>query len=276
MNPKPKELTFSEQLVGPGVFQVRMNVDGKDVDVKRIDENRKGDNGLSEIDSRKIFVGGLPDTCDGPTLREYFVKFDPQVQEARVQTDPVSGRSRCFGYVTFSDKNVVQQVIQMRDQHYIGTKWIDVKAIEPKGAAGGKGKGGKGFGKGGKGGGKQKGGKNYNQFGGKQQGYGQPQYGAPQQGYGAPPAQNYGAPAYQQQAYGQPPPAYQQPAYGQPPAYGAPPGGYQQPPMQQPYQGSPGQYQQPGAAPPAQGYAPQYAAAPPQGQYYDQSRPAPY
>ncbi|CAD7937303.1 unnamed protein product [Amoebophrya sp. A25] len=126
-----------DNLVGPGVFQVRLNVDGKDCDIKRIDEQRGNDAGKNEVEERKVFVGGLPDTCDGPTLRNYFAQFDASVQEARVMTDPTTGKSRCFGYVTFSDKSCVALVLSKKAEHYINEKWIDVKECQTKGGKGG-------------------------------------------------------------------------------------------------------------------------------------------
>ena len=43
---------------------------------------------------RKVFVGGLPDTRTSYKLKEYFQGIDPNVQEARVMTDPVNEKSR--------------------------------------------------------------------------------------------------------------------------------------------------------------------------------------
>ena len=40
----------------------------------------------------KIFVGGLPESCDGTMLKAYFATaVDPNVLEARVMTDPRNG-----------------------------------------------------------------------------------------------------------------------------------------------------------------------------------------
>lgn len=246
-----------DQVIGPGCFSVRMSVDGKEADVKRIDEERGSTDGRAEIESRKCFVGGLPETIDGPALKAYFEQaVDPQVQEARVMTDPKTMKSRCFGYVTFSTREMMERACQMAQSHYIGGKWIDVKASNsgkkgaaakagkkgaaaPYGAPGGKGGYPNGYGQPPKGG-------NYGQP------YGQPAYGKGAPAYGAPPAApgGYGhPPAYGQTAYGQPAYNYQQPAYA----------GYQQP--------APAAYQQPAYAyqqpPPAQGYSyPPPAAAP--------------
>ena len=60
----------------------------------------------SEIDcwvSRKIFIGGLSYGTDDEKLRKYFSAFGT-VQDAVVMKDPVSRRSRGFGFITYIGK----------------------------------------------------------------------------------------------------------------------------------------------------------------------------
>merc|ERR1719183_2700738 len=101
----------------------------------------------NEEEERKIFVGGLPATVTHETLKGYFSKFDPNLVDAEVkmQMNAEKGQevSRGFGFVTFSHKDIVTQVLAAKDQHYIDGKWVDVKV---SGKNGGKGKGGKGQG----------------------------------------------------------------------------------------------------------------------------------
>lgn len=164
-------------------------IDNKNVEVKRIDE-RSSQEGKQELESRKIFVGGLPDDVTSESLKAYFLTaLDPDVKEARVMVHQ-DGSSRCFGYVTLSSKEMVDKALAMREQHFINNKWIDVKASvlggtkNQQGGKGGKsGKGGK-AGKGGGGGAGQWGGA-AGQWGAA--GYGGGAYGAAaaQFGYGA-------------------------------------------------------------------------------------------
>lgn len=119
-------------------------IDGKHVEVKRHDETKsaaKG-GGFSSKSSRgepqreespKIFVGGLPELCDDTMLRNYFVKIDPSILEARVMTDPRSGRSRRFGYVTFSAGHFARKALNNRANHYIDNQWVEVKECVPMG-----------------------------------------------------------------------------------------------------------------------------------------------
>merc|ERR1712039_556733 len=66
-------------------------------------------------------------------------------------TNPQTGEPRGFGFVTFDSEESVQKVMDMKADHMINDKWIEVKRATPKGED--KGKGGSGGGKGGKGGG---------------------------------------------------------------------------------------------------------------------------
>lgn len=126
------------------VAQRRVMIDEKSVEVKPIEEQGKGGFGGGEVeDPRKCFVGGLPVSCDGAKLQEYFSQYDPAIQEAKVLMDP-TGRSRCFGYITFSDAEAAQRAIAAKDNHFIDGKWIDLKVCTTKGKGKGKGMKGKG------------------------------------------------------------------------------------------------------------------------------------
>ena len=51
----------------------------------------------------KVFVGGLPWGVDSVRLKHVFSEFGP-IEEATVVHDKVTGKSRGFGFVTFSDE----------------------------------------------------------------------------------------------------------------------------------------------------------------------------
>jgi hypothetical protein len=104
----------------------------------------------------KIFVGGLPISCDDNKLREYFSKYGVIV-DAVVMIDRDLQRHRGFGYVLFQDPSAVDGAVADHDKHQIDGKWVDVKrcVVQENTAAGG-GPGGpqsgpmrKGWGKGG-------------------------------------------------------------------------------------------------------------------------------
>jgi hypothetical protein len=74
----------------------------------------------------KIFVGGLPISCDDNKLREYFSKYGVIV-DAVVMIDRDLQRHRGFGYVLFQDPSAVDAAVAEHDSHQIDGKWVDVK-----------------------------------------------------------------------------------------------------------------------------------------------------
>jgi hypothetical protein len=189
----------------------------------------------------KIFVGGLPISCDDNKLREYFSKYGVIV-DAVVMIDRDLQRHRGFGYVLFQDAGAVDAAVSEHDQHQIDGKWVDVKrcVVQENAAAGGawpqSGPMRKGFGKamapmpgvsatmpgyfqrpatGGYGG------ADYGTYGARPMHMAQPQgaYGAQPSPYAAQP-QGYGA---QPQGYGAQPSAY---GYGAVPGYSTGYAGY--------------------------------------------------
>ena len=61
--------------------------------------------------SNKIFVGGLSWNTDSDALRETCESYG-EVQDARVITDRDTGRSRGFGFVTFSSGEEATKAIE--------------------------------------------------------------------------------------------------------------------------------------------------------------------
>ena len=74
----------------------------------------------------KIFVGGLPISCDDAKLREYFSKYGVIV-DAVVMIDRELHRHRGFGYVLFQDAASVDATVNEHESHQIDGKWVDVK-----------------------------------------------------------------------------------------------------------------------------------------------------
>ena len=71
----------------------------------------------SETARRKIFIGGLNYSTDDVQLRRHFSAYGT-VQDAVVMKDPVSRRSRGFGFITFLDIESLEMAIQV-EQHII-------------------------------------------------------------------------------------------------------------------------------------------------------------
>lgn len=102
--------------------------------------------------SNKLFVGGLSWDTNGAGLRDAFMAFG-EVVEAKVITDRETGRSRGFGFVTFSDGETAKTAMQGMDGQKLDGRAIRVNIAEerrpPRGGGGGGGGGGRPSGGGG-------------------------------------------------------------------------------------------------------------------------------
>ncbi|MBI5509909.1 MAG: RNA-binding protein [Deltaproteobacteria bacterium] len=104
--------------------------------------------------SKKLFVGGLSFDTTDDGLREGFARFG-EITEAKVITDRDTGRSRGFGFVTFTDENAAQTAISEMNGTEFDGRTIRVNEAEDRGGRGGRGGGfggGRGPGGGGRGG----------------------------------------------------------------------------------------------------------------------------
>jgi RNA recognition motif-containing protein len=102
---------------------------------------------------KKLFVGGLSWNTNDDSLRQAFERFG-QVDEAKVISDRDTGRSRGFGFVTFSDAEGARKAMQEMDGKELDGRAIKVNEAEekPRGGGGGGGGGRGGYGGGGGGG----------------------------------------------------------------------------------------------------------------------------
>jgi len=96
---------------------------------------------------KKLFVGGLPWSTDDAALAAAFAPFGT-VTEAKVITDRETGKSRGFGFVTYSSDAEAAKAIPAMDGATIGIRVINVnEAQERSGGGGGGGRGGGGAGR---------------------------------------------------------------------------------------------------------------------------------
>ncbi|KAF6984411.1 hypothetical protein CFC21_002435 [Triticum aestivum] len=77
----------------------------------------------------KLVVLGIPWDVDTEGLKEYMSKFGP-LDDCIVMKDRSSGRSRGFGYVTFSSVEDAKNVVN--SEHILGDRTLEVKIATPK------------------------------------------------------------------------------------------------------------------------------------------------
>ncbi|XP_016424718.1 RNA-binding protein Musashi homolog 1-like isoform X4 [Sinocyclocheilus rhinocerous] len=97
-------------------------------------ESEGSQSNLSSSDSPhdpcKMFIGGLSWQTTQEGLKDYFCKFG-EVKESMVMRDPVTKRSRGFGFVTFVDQAGVDKVLA-QSRHELDSKTIDPKVAFPR------------------------------------------------------------------------------------------------------------------------------------------------
>jgi len=78
----------------------------------------------------KVYVGNLPWSVDDEKLREMFSKFG-EISEATVIKDKYSGRSKGFGFVTFSDDAAANKAISEMNDKEVEGRQLKVNEARP-------------------------------------------------------------------------------------------------------------------------------------------------
>lgn len=76
-----------------------------------------------ELETCKLFVGGISWDTNENRLREYFQNFG-EVNEAVIMKDRATGRARGFGFVVFADPAVAERVVQ--EKHFIDGRTVSL------------------------------------------------------------------------------------------------------------------------------------------------------
>lgn len=84
------------------------------------------------MNAAKVFVGGLPkDSATEDDVRAHFSTFG-EVAEVDMKYDAISGLSRGFCFVVFSDKAAAEACLSFKE-HSMAGKWVEVKSAQPSG-----------------------------------------------------------------------------------------------------------------------------------------------
>lgn len=80
--------------------------------------------------SKKLYVGGLPYSTTNEELKSEFGKAG-EVLSASVIMDKMSGRSRGFGFVEFSNDADADKAIEMFNDKELGGRRVNVSVARP-------------------------------------------------------------------------------------------------------------------------------------------------
>ena len=78
----------------------------------------------------KLYVGNLPWSIDDKALKELFTSFG-DVEEAVLIKDKYSGRSKGFGFVTFSDDEAAKKAITEMHEKEVEGRPLTVSEAKP-------------------------------------------------------------------------------------------------------------------------------------------------
>ncbi|XP_038711154.1 glycine-rich RNA-binding protein-like [Tripterygium wilfordii] len=96
---------------------------------------------MAEVVEYRCFVGGLAWTTDDHALSNAFSTFG-DVLESKIINDRETGRSRGFGFVTFSNEKSMRDAIEGMNGQDLDGRNITVNEAQSRGSGGGGGGGG--------------------------------------------------------------------------------------------------------------------------------------
>ncbi len=78
-----------------------------------------------------MFVGGLHPSLTTENLINYFSQFG-EIEKGIIMTDKVTGKSRGFGFIIFSNKETIDKIMSYSNCHFLYGKWVECKRARPK------------------------------------------------------------------------------------------------------------------------------------------------
>eukprot|EP00276_Gloeochaete_wittrockiana_P005058 CAMPEP_0184654176 /NCGR_PEP_ID=MMETSP0308-20130426/11896_1 /TAXON_ID=38269 /ORGANISM="Gloeochaete witrockiana, Strain SAG 46.84" /LENGTH=262 /DNA_ID=CAMNT_0027090063 /DNA_START=80 /DNA_END=864 /DNA_ORIENTATION=- len=127
-------VTFQDSSVADTVIQQTHVIDGRQVEAKRATPQGSAPSAsraVSDVRTKKIFVGGLAPTVTNDEFRVFFEKFG-HVKDAVVMFDSQTQRPRGFGFVEFDDETAVERCMGGQPYEMKG-KPVEIKRAVPKG-----------------------------------------------------------------------------------------------------------------------------------------------
>merc|ERR1712157_133174 len=79
----------------------------------------------------KVFVGGLSTETTDDDFRKYFEQFG-EISESQILQDHYTGRSRGFGFITFTTEEAAEKVFAKGRFHELKGKLVEAKSATPR------------------------------------------------------------------------------------------------------------------------------------------------
>lgn len=83
------------------------------------------------MDNKKLYVGNLPWSMSGDSLRDLFSEFG-EVVEAVIISDRMTGRSKGFGFVTFATEEAAKAATEAMNEKDLEGRKIVVNVAKPR------------------------------------------------------------------------------------------------------------------------------------------------
>jgi RNA recognition motif-containing protein len=135
-------VTFKDAAVAEKVLTQDLELDGRKLDLKKAVPKTEmvQQQAPSQVDetpsSKKLYVAGISFNATDDQVATFFGRFG-QVEKATIIKDKQASRSRGFGFVSFVDEGVVQDVLAQHSANKL--EWegrtLELKAAVPKGAS---------------------------------------------------------------------------------------------------------------------------------------------
>ena len=83
------------------------------------------------MQNNKLFVGGISWNTSEEGLKEYFSQIG-EVEEVKIITDRMTGRSKGFGFVTFKNEEDAKKAIETLDGKELDGRSLKIAKARPQ------------------------------------------------------------------------------------------------------------------------------------------------
>lgn len=131
-------VTYEDSSSVDAVMGQQRQLDGRKLDIKAAQskDEMASDKATPRGSSKKLYVAGLAFSLTDDDLFNFFAKFG-EIERAEIMKDKATGKSRGFGFITFSQEGGVTAAIEAQEQAVLqlGGRNLEIKASLPRGSS---------------------------------------------------------------------------------------------------------------------------------------------